>query len=200
MGIILFDIDGTLFDAEKFGQLIRAEFIKILKIDEEELMRAIADYYAALETSTDFNPKDIVIHISKRYGINSGALDSIFWNQNQNYKRALYPDVEESLEQLSKDRILGIFSQGFEEYQIHKLEASELKKFFQEDYIFIHRRKTSDEVLSSLPKNAIVIDDNHDLAVRLSSYVDAVWMNRRTEDSDPEVKTIHSLKDVLAIQ
>jgi hypothetical protein len=74
-----------------------------------------------------------------------------------------------------------------------------LKKFFQEDYIFIHRRKTSDEVLSALPKNAMVVDDNHDLAVRLSSYVDAVWMNRRTDDDDPEVKTIHSLKDVLAL-
>lgn len=193
---IFFDIDGTLVDAEKFGKSIRTSFMKVLKVDEEELARAIADYYAALESTTDFNPKDIVVHISKRYGIDPILLDNVFWKEDKHYKEALYPEVITVLEKLSKENALGIFSQGFEEFQRHKLNASGIISFFKEENIFIYRRKLSDEATGSLPRTATVIDDNHEVVLKLSDYVGAIWMNRRTEDDDAQVKTIHSLSEL----
>ncbi len=198
--LILFDIDGPLLDAEKFGKSIRTSFIKVLKVNEEELMRAIADYYAALESTTDFNPKDIVVHISKRYNIDPILLDNIFWKEDKHYKDSLYPEVVSVLEKLSKEKTLGIFSQGFEEFQRHKLEASGIQKFFEQDEIFVYRRKLSEEAIGGLPKGALVIDDNHEVVLKLSDYVDVIWMNRRTQDDDPQVKTIHSLKEILDIR
>lgn len=199
MGLILFDIDGTIFDAEKFGRLTRTEFIGILKIDEEELMRAIADYYAALETRTDFNPREIVVHISKRYNVDPLFLDKIFWEEKRHYKEALYPEVVSVLKRLSEDNALGIFSQGFEEFQRHKLEAAGIKDFFAEEYIFVYKRKLSEDAISALPKEATVVENNHDVAIKLSDYVDVIWTNRRTEDNDLEVRTIHSLEELLTI-
>lgn len=197
MDLILFDIDGTLFDAERFGKSIRGEFVKILKIDEEELMRAIADYYAALETTTDFSPRDITLHIGQRYNISPVVLDQVFWENDEIYKDSLYPEVVNVLKKLSETHLLGIFSQGSEEFQVRKLKAAGIMDFFSKDYIFIHARKLLDEAISNLPKNATVIDNKHDVALKLSSFVDSIWINRRSQDSDPEVKTIHSLDELI---
>ncbi len=199
MGIILLDIDGTLFDAERFGREIRAEFIKVLKIDEGELMRAIADYYAALEASTDFSPRDITLHIGQRYNINPIVLDQVFWENDKIYKSSLYPEVANVLKKLSETHILGIFSQGNEEFQARKLKAAGITDYFSKDYTFIHARKLLDETIARLPAGATVIDNKHDVAVKLSPFVDSIWLNRRTKDSDSEVRTIHSLEEVLAI-
>lgn len=197
MGIILFDIDGTLFDAEHFGKSIRGEFVKILKIDGEELMRVIADYYAALETSTDFSPRDITLHIGQRYNINPVVLDQVFWENDKIYKDSLYPEVVHVLKKLSEIHALGIFSQGNEEFQTRKLKAAGIMDIFSKDYIFIHARKLLDKAISNLPHNATVIDNKHDVALKLSSLVDSIWINRRSQDSDPEIKTIHSLKELM---
>src|SRR3990167_4227672 len=117
---ILFDIDGTLFNPQRFGQLIRAEFVKILNIEEEELIRANADYYSKLETTTDFRPREIAAYIAARFKCDQPFLDKVFWENNNIYKDSVFDDVAEALRKLSGVNTLGIFSEGNEEFQMRK--------------------------------------------------------------------------------
>lgn len=195
--LIILDIDGTLFNSEEFGKQIRAHFTKILRIAEEELIRANADYYAELETTTDFNPHDITEFLSQRFGGSKTDLDSVFWEDSQIYKNSLYEEVEEVLKKLSEEKELGIYSQGFEELQKRKLDASGIGKYFSGEYMFFNRRKLSDESIMLLPRESTVVDDSHDVVLAISHYVDTIWMNRRTKDSDPNIKTIHSLRELV---
>lgn len=195
--IILFDIDGTLFNTEKFGKLIRARFIDIIGIEEEDLIRANADYYAELPDSTDFNAHDITTFIAGRFGIDTSLLDEVFWGNDKIYKDSLYDEADEVLSKLSQDKALGAYSQGFEKLQNRKLEASGIANYFDNKYKFFHRRKTTDEAIALLPKNSIVIDDNHDVVQKIAPFVTPVWINRRTEDRDSDIKTIHNLTELL---
>ncbi len=195
--LILFDIDGTMFNPQRFGQLIRSEFVKILSIEEEELIRANADYYSKLEVSTDFEPRDIVTYISGRFNIGREALDNVFWGDDKIYKESFFPEVHEVLKTLAESHTLGIFSQGNDELQARKLEAGGVRRYFSDEYIFIHSRKLTDEVLEKIPQNSTVIDDNHEVIKRIASITTPIWMNRLTPDSDPNIRTIHNLEELL---
>lgn len=195
--LILFDIDGVLFDPEKFGRLIRAEFTQILNISEEELIRSNADYYAKLESTADFDPRQITSHLAGEFNGISEALDRVFWENDKIYKESLYPEVEEVLKKLSQNHTLGIFSQGNDALQARKLDAGGIKKYFDKEKIMISSRKLSDAPIALLPREATVIDNKHDVVRELSKFVAVIWLNRKTEDSDPQIKTIHNLSELL---
>lgn len=195
--LILFDIDGVLFDSEKFGKLIRAEFVKILNISEEELIRANADYYAKLETTTDFNPREITSYLAEHFDADQKALDQVFWENDEIYKGAIYQDVSEALKKLSGKYTLGIFSQGNEELQRKKLDASGIKKYFKDEHIMISVRKLSDDAIELLPRDATLIDNKHDVVIALKKFTNVIWLNRKTEDSDPDIRTIHTLSELI---
>ncbi|KKQ94352.1 MAG: hypothetical protein UT20_C0039G0005 [Candidatus Levybacteria bacterium GW2011_GWA1_39_11] len=181
--ILLFDIDGTLFDAEKFGKLTREEFLRILNIDEENLMRTIADYYSSLEASTDYNPREITVFMGEKYNIDPKLLDKLFWEEDKHYQESLFPETLSVLQQLSEKKTLGIFSQGLEDFQLHKLEASGIRDFFNKAFIFVRRRKSLEDATGDLPKGATVIDNNHQVVLKFSPVVNT--------------KTIHSLEELI---
>ena len=194
--LVLFDIDGTLFDADLFGKQIRAEFMKILGATEDDLIRTIADYYAALEHYSDFNPREITDFVSKRYEVDKALLDEVFWGEDVIYKESLYKETLDVLKKISRGKTLGIFSQGNQELQERKLTAAGIIKYFDENYIFVHPRKLSDAAIEVLPRDATVVDDNHDVAATIASFVESIWINRRTQDNDPNIRTIHSLTEL----
>lgn len=196
MGLILFDIDGTLFDPEKFGKLIRAEFVKTLSITEEDLIHANADYYAGLESSADFNPRDMSNHLALRFAGDAELLNRIFWENDDIYINSVYDDVEECLKRVSQGNTLGIFSQGNLELQRRKLEATELVKYFDTSAIMIHPRKLTDPILDSLPSTAVLVDNDHATVQAIWGFLKTVWLNRKTNDVDPDVETIHSLSEL----
>ncbi|HVT00706.1 MAG TPA: HAD family hydrolase [Patescibacteria group bacterium] len=197
--LLLLDIDGTLFNPEQFGRLIRHEFVRILGVSEEEIVRANADYYATLPTTTDFNPRDIAQHIANAFSVDQAELDKVFWENEQIYKESLFPEVLDTLKKLSKTHTLGIFSQGNEELQTRKLNACDIAQFFDRNYLYIHKRKLEEEVLNQIPEAAIIVDDNHDWVKEINAKRGAIWLNRRTEDKDPSLTTIHLLSDLLAL-
>jgi len=193
--IILLDIDGTVFDIEAFGRATREEFVKILKTPHDDLARAIADYYSELEDSTHFNARDISVFLANRYGVDAATLDVVFWEDDAIFESSLYEETIPVLERLAKKYTLGAFSQGFEELQSRKLKASGIEKYFSQEYMFLHREKTSDSVIESLPKNAIVIDDNHEVVKTIARHLSAFWINRKTADQDPLLQTVHTLTE-----
>ena len=194
--LVLFDIDGTLFDPRKFGVLYRAELIKILGIEEDALSAAIADYYATLETTTDFDPHGLAAYLASRFSVDKEKIDGAIWNKSH-FKEAVFEDALPTVQALSKSKTLGIFSQGFVEFQKYKLENTGLLKYFDPEQIFIHKRKADDTSLAAIPKDATVIEDKHDVAETLSSICSVVWINRRTPDADPKLRTIHSLSELV---
>lgn len=194
--LILFDIDGTLFDPSRYGQLYRADLIDVLGIDEETLSAAIADYYSTLETTTDFNPHAISTYLAQRFSTDKKIIDDVIWNKKY-FEEAIFEDALLVVKALSADKTLGIFSQGFEEFQRYKLEKTGLLQYFDPEYIFIHRRKASDEALASIPREATIIEDKHDVVEVLAKHCTAIWINRRTPDADPNLQTIHSLSELI---
>ncbi len=197
--LVLFDIDGVLFDTEKFGKLIRSKFVKILGVNEEELISANADYYSKLSERTDFDPRGITAYLSDRYEKDVSKLDGVFWGEEGIYQESLYPETREVLEKLKDQKVLGIFSQGNEELQNRKLDASKIREYFSPEYTIIQRRKLSDEAIELLPREATFIDNKHDVVRSLKQFVDVIWINRKSDESDPEIKTIHSLAELLAV-
>lgn len=197
--VVLFDIDGTLFDPQKFGTLIRGEFVKLLNIDEDELIRANADYYANLESSTDFSPHDMATFLASRFGASRDDLDKIYWENDGIYKQSLYPEAIEVLKTLSKNKTLGIFSQGSVELQTRKLNACDIAQYFDREKLFIYKRKPLEEVIGALPQGALFVDDKHDVVHALvDQECAAIWINRRNEEVDPDIKTIHTLDELTA--
>lgn len=194
---LLFDIDGVLFDAEKFGKLLRSKFVKILDISEEKLISANADYYSGLQERTDFDPRGVTAYLSDRFGKDVAKLDSAFWEDDDVYKESLFPETLEVLEKLRDQKTLGIFSQGNEDLQNRKLDAANLRDYFSPDHIFILRRKLSEEAIELLPSDATFIDNKHDVVEALQKFVDVIWINRKSDESDSAIKTIHSLKELI---
>ncbi len=194
--LVLFDIDGVLFDPERFGKLLRSRFIKILGISEEELISANADYYSKLSERTDFDPREMTAYLSDRYGKDVATLDHVFWEEDI-YQDSLFPETREVLEKLKGQKTLGIFSQGNEELQNRKLDAGKIRKYFYPEYTFILRRKLSDDSIELLPREATFIDNKHDVIEALQKFVDVIWINRKSEESDPAIKTIHSLHELI---
>ncbi|HVZ12823.1 MAG TPA: hypothetical protein VG965_07395, partial [Patescibacteria group bacterium] len=88
MGLLLFDIDGTMFDPQVFGRLLRAEFAKILGTSEKDLWRVNSEYYAQLEKSTDLDPRELVAHVASSYGAERAPLDQVFWENDEIYKKS----------------------------------------------------------------------------------------------------------------
>src|SRR3990167_11390703 len=195
--LVLFDIDGVLFDTERFGKLLRSRFVAILGISEEELISANADYYSKLSERTDFDPGGITAYLSHRYGKDVARLNKVFWEEEDLYQQSLYPETQEVLEKLKDQKTLGIFSQGNEELQNRKLDAARLRDYFSPEYIFIHKRKLSDDAIELLPREATFVDNKHDVVVALQKFVDVIWINRKSEEGDPQIKTIHSLREIL---
>jgi FMN phosphatase YigB (HAD superfamily) len=195
--LVLFDIDGVLFDPERFGREIRARFVKILGTSEEELISANADYYSTLSERTDFDPRGITTYLSDRFGKDTASLDRVFWEEEKIYQESLYPETQEVLEKLKEQKTLGVFSQGNEELQNRKLDAAKLRQYFSPEYIFIHRRKLSDQAIELLPRDATFIDNKHDIVEALQKFVDVIWLNRKSNESDPSIKTIHTLTQLI---
>ena len=195
--LVLFDIDGVLFDPERFGKLLRSRFVKILGISNEELISANADYYSKLSERTDFDPREMTAYLSDRYGKDVAALDHVFWEEEDLYQDSLYPETREVIEKLKEQKTLGIFSQGNEELQNRKLDAGKIRKYFSPEYTFILRRKLSDDSIELLPREATFIDNKHDVVGALQKFVDVIWINRKSEESDPAIKTIHSLIELI---
>ena len=195
MGIILFDIDGTLFDPKKFGQLYRAALAATLAISEENLASVIADYYSTLESSTDFDPNEFIKNVALRFGVDEKLVGDVFWNKDF-FMQSRFEEVEAVLKKLSSQNTLGIFSQGHKYYQEYKLEHTGLFKYFDPNIIFIYKRKMAGDAENAIPQGAIIIEDKHDVAKALSAKTKTIWINRMGGADDPEMDTIHSLEQL----
>ena len=195
MEILLFDIDGTLFDSYKFKSLILKYLSRGLGLKEEIIRQGLSEYYRTLETSTDFYPDDFLNYFYEKYKTLK-YLDGFMWKNKDIYKDCLFPDVIPALKKLSDNKILGIYSQGFKDFQINKLKKTGIIKYFNKKYIFIERRKLSDKVLLKIPKNSIIVEDKIEIVERLNKTYNPIWLNRKSKRQYKNMKIFFSLTDL----
>ncbi len=194
--IILFDIDGTLIEPHEITSGVYKQIFEETKISKDEIFKIKEEYKSTLERGSDFSPDDLIDYLSKSLNVeitNNPFLNKIY------YKNALYPEVKKTLEELNKNFILGIFSEGLKNYQENKIYLSGLGDFFNEDFIFIGRRKLDDNFLEKLPEGAIIIDDKKEVVEKLKSLnrFKVVWINRNNDEKMDGVATIHNLSELI---
>ncbi len=195
---ILFDIDLTLFDADLFRLNVYPRLAETIKISLPEFNGTLAAYTNALEKSSDFLPNRFLRHIAKDHSFPFQQLYNTFFNP-QNFINALYPDTVPGLQKLFPGRSLGIYSEGYREFQTTKLRLSGILDYFNPDLMHIHRRKIDPAVLNCLPNDSVIVDDRPEMISGLIPYpnITPVWLNRKDDATHPTVKTIHSLTELF---
>ncbi len=198
--IILFDIDYAILNTTLFKRNYRGRVAKLLNISIDEFCEKEKDYIQKEEGFTDFNPKEYIDFISKNYGVSTEDISKCFF-EDDNFKGVVFMDVLGTLEDLSKDYTLGIFSEGLVDFQLLKLHKSKLLSFFDKDFTFIFRRKLAQESFDLLPKGCFIIDDNYFVieALNKTKLFKPIWLNRKTKEKHPECVTVFDLINLRGI-
>lgn len=193
---ILFDVDYTLIDTAKFKENFKRKITGLLDISFEDFLLAEQDYVKKDCGFTDFVPQDYIDFISDKFNFDKLMIAEAFFN-DENFSNIVFPDVYPSLEILSKMYDLGIFSEGFKEFQLLKLRKTGLFDFFDENLIFIFRRKLTESNLKLLPQECFVVDDNIESILALGEFsrFKPVWINRKTDRADGKYFTIFNLEN-----
>ena len=193
---IYFDIDSTVFMTKMFTKTrIDPAVQEILGISVEQLAEINDRYYATLTKGTDFNFNEYARFISE----DSATVEAItrLFTEKKLYKGMVYPDVEPIL-QLLKDRgdTIGIYSEGFQDYQMYKLQHTEILPFFDANHMHIARRKQTDEVVAKLEDGALIIDDKLEYLQTVPESCTPLWIQRNENEGVPTIATIRSLEEI----
>ncbi len=163
--IILFDIDYTLFDTDKFRDITYPQLMNLLEQeDTEKYHQKVMEVERELIVRGGYEPVGFAHTLSEALRIlpKHHQLEQLFYNATL-YETCLYPEDRTVLEKLSerKDCVLGIVSRGEDSFQRRKIQA--IKSFFSDDNIFISLTKVDliNKILNQFEGLQIfVIDDS----------------------------------------
>jgi FMN phosphatase YigB (HAD superfamily) len=195
---VIFDIDYTLFSPKKHRELYLPAMVVSLGLDEEQLKEAHESHGQTLTNRSDYHHYDYLSYLSRKLALDYNLLVSIYLNPDF-FTTATYPDVNPALTKLHQKYPLGIFSEGFVDLQRYKLDLPGISKFFRPDLVGVFRRKKTEQALSAIPQNSILIDDKIEIVEILQSKrpdVKPVWINRDSEKTHPTVTTIKTLSEL----
>lgn len=199
--IILFDFDKTVSDTNGFVEKFSQALYKQFGITQENVITILNEYNATLDSTTDFRPEDFSQAINKKTGVDINLIhENIFDPKNF----PIFEEVEHVLMELSANNTLGIFSEGFGDWQKKKIKLSGIGDFFDQNFIVIERRKLSPESISRIPNKAVVIDDKKIVIETLAQSrpdLKLVWINRLNDEKieTQQVRTIKNLNELLAL-
>lgn len=199
--VMLFDIDGTLIDSKSMADFFCREISRQTGISFDEVIRLRIEYISSLASTTDYHPNDLVNFISKDKKVEIDASE-IFFKTKSIYERYIFGDAVEILNRVKNDYSLGVFSEGFVDYQNQKIGT--LIDFFDEDLMIIERRKLSPESVKKIPNGATLIDDRKEVIETLANTrpdLNLIWINRKDNEklNTPKIRTIKSLDELLTI-
>ena len=213
--IILFDIDYTLFDTDKFRDIGYKKLAKKLKLKFDKSFKNMikkAEEISHREIGF-YDPNVFIKNVIELSGSNEdiGNLKIEFWRKD-NFERSIYQDVWIFLDELSGNNniLIGILSTGESKFQRKKIEA--LKEVFTEEHIhiFINKLIEIKNVLDKYSNYDLFIADDMtsvlELAKKLRKDVVTVYVNRpkRWESKDLggfrpdyEIKNLRNLPSII---
>ena len=120
-GIILFDIDKTIFDTYKFKRITSEKIGLLLNKNVEDILASDEKYTNDLPHRIDFDPETFAIFLCKTFDFNGNKLiEDIYYNGKNYYKECVYPEVRKVLDELLTNFELGVFSEGTKKFQNNK--------------------------------------------------------------------------------
>lgn len=196
--IIYFDIDRTLIDAVKIRENTRTEIARESGLSREKVEEYINEYVSTLAHKNGYSYMEMLKHLSLKSGINFEILKQAH-DKPANFSDSLYDDTILTLTKLKENNnILGIYSEGWDDYQLNKLKLSGIYKFFDSDKIIISRNKSVFKLVEQMGQ-AIVIDDWPEVIDYLCQYpnITPIWFNLLNKNKHKTAKTIHSLSELI---
>jgi FMN phosphatase YigB (HAD superfamily) len=194
-GIILFDIDRTIFDTDAMVKDIDEATTKILKSSNLVSLRV-------LNKSRRFSPENYTKILCKKFKFESQEkLLEVFYSEKYEYiyKDNVFPETKVVLDGLKGDYQLGIFSEGTAKFQNNKFRSMGLNEYFDKDLIFIFDAKDTKEAIQKIPKDAIMVDDKERICEFLTKNgIKAVWLNKNDDRVSPNFPTVHNLLELPA--
>jgi len=187
--IILFDIDYTLFDANKF----RRKIFRVIKKNIED--KEINNIDSILKSAYIVSRKDTghfrlsLFLEALATGLNKEiapiTLEKAIFREDI-FTGNLYEGAKKVLQSLSKNKLLkiGIFSAGDDAFQRKKIK--EIENFLHKDHIHIFTFKKSeklDTIVKRYKKNKLyIVDDKLEIlyaAKSLNKTIFCIWIKRR---------------------
>lgn len=196
--LILFDIDRTLLNTQKFKTLYQQSILESIRVKKKDFLVTQSKYLSSLESSTDFDHKSYINFLGKNLKVSVKVIKRAFLKRNL-FVRSLFPECVSVLAKLHKRHKLGVFSEGVRDYQILKIKMSGIYNFFDPKQIFIFRRKLETKNLQKLPKEVFIVDDKEEVIKALLSYggFEPVWLNLKSDRKLSGVLTVRTLRDLL---
>lgn len=141
--IILFDIDYTLFNTDKFRDITYPQLMELLQQeDTEKYHQKVMEVEKELISRGGYEPVGFAHALSEALKIlpKHHQLEQLFYDTTL-YETCLYPEDRNVLEKLSqrKDVVLGIVSRGENSFQRRKIQT--IKSFFPDNNVFISLTK-----------------------------------------------------------
>jgi len=192
--VILFDVDRTLIDTTKFKQKIKLKISQLLNVPLDDFLKLEQGYVKREEGFTDFIPQEYIKFLNNEFNFDESKISKAFFDDD-NFQDILYDDVIDCLKYLSENYTLGIFSESFKDFQMLKLHKTGLLSYFDQDLVFIFKRKLTEEALKILPENCFIIDDNLPVicALEETKRFKPVWFNRKKAEDTRNFVTILDL-------
>lgn len=212
--VILFDIDYTLFNTDKFRDITYPKLMQLLRQEDlpqyhEEVKLIEKD----LIKGGGYEPVIFARTLAKALQLQPeyDAISKLFYDEKL-YDNCLYPEVKDVLNKLSKkeDFILGIISKGENTFQRRKIAS--INHFFASENIYISLDKFDkiDEIYNNyLGDKLTVIDDSAlflDAVKKKWDAIFTVFMKRESRyerreapsDFNPDMKFLQ-LDELLSL-
>lgn len=192
-GIILFDIDRTIFDTDGEVKGFNEAILKVLKHSDLKSLEV-------LNKSRNFSPEDYVKELCAKFNFNDQEkLLEIFYGEKYKYiyKNNVFPETRIILDKLKAGYRLGIYSEGTAIFQNHKFKSLGLDSYFDKDLVFIFDAKDTKDATQKIPRSAIIVDDKERICEFLTeNSIRAIWLNRKDDRINPNFQTSHSLLEL----
>lgn len=196
--VIYFDIDRTLFDSVRIREQTRSEIALESGLLREKVEEYINEYVSTLAHKNGYSYMEMLKHLSQKSGIDLEKLIRAH-DRPENFEKSLYDDTVSTLTKLKeRNNSLGIYSEGWDDYQLNKLKLSGIYKFFDEDKIIISRNKSTFKLVEKMGV-AVVVDDWPEVIDYLAQYpkITPIWLNLLDNKKHKTARTVHSLGELI---
>jgi FMN phosphatase YigB (HAD superfamily) len=200
-GIILFDIDRTIFDTSEHSKASILELQKVIKnASTDDIQNAKLEFLSSLSADREFDPEKLTKFLCDKFDVKDKELIlDIYYNSRYKflYTDYIYPETFEVFNKLKNKYRLGIYSEGTKKFQNHKFSSLEILEYVDKDLIFILDHKTNSKALSKIPTGVIVIDDKESVCEYLTDNgVKTIWLNKKDDRVSSKFNTIHDLSEL----
>lgn len=213
--IILFDIDSTLFDTQKYIFLFLERIAEeLLFKDLEAFSKLSIEAYKENKLTNFFDPDIFIPILSNKLNkkLEFEKIKNIILDEKL-IESCLYPETIFALQKLAKDKnlIIGIFSAGKTDIQLLKIKT--IRDFINEKHIHIvvaDKKNQVTKILEKYRKNIKIylIDDLLEILKTAKSFnpeITVIWSKRGRHMNDQKIDnftpdfTIASLLELVEI-